>query len=55
MDVLFQAGGANEASRLRNDATYIMNPTHEEVITPIAQKIKPSYRDLPFAVYQIQT
>lgn len=55
MDVLFEADGANEASRQRNDAKYILNPTHEEVITPIAQKIKPSYRDLPFAIYQIQT
>jgi prolyl-tRNA synthetase len=25
------------------------------VITPIAQRFKPSYKDLPFAVYQIQT
>lgn len=55
IDVLFEARGANQASQARNDATYILNPTHEEVITPIAAKIKPSYRDLPFAVYQIQT
>lgn len=55
IDVLFEARGANKASRERNDASYILNPTHEDVLTPIAQKIKPSYRDLPFAVYQIQT
>jgi len=55
IDVLFEARGANEASRKRNDASYILNPTHEEVITPIAQRLKPSYKDLPFAVYQIQT
>lgn len=55
IDVLFEARGANDLSRKRNDASYILNPTHEEVITPIAQKMKPSYKDLPFAVYQIQT
>lgn len=55
VDVLMEARGANDASRLKNDAVYVLNSTHEEVITPIAQKIKLSYRDLPFAVYQIQT
>jgi prolyl-tRNA synthetase len=55
IDVLFEARGANESSRKRNGASYILNPTHEEVITPIAAKIKPSYKDLPFAIYQIQT
>ena len=55
MDILFKAVGANEASIKRNSASYIINPSHEEIITPIALKIKPSYKDLPFAVYQIQT
>lgn len=55
MDVLLNTQPANNASKSKNDAVYILNPTHEEVITPIAQKIKPSYKDLPFAVYQIQT
>lgn len=55
INVLFEARGANDPSRIRNDASYILNPTHEEVITPIAQMVKPSYRDLPCAVYQIQT
>lgn len=55
IDILFEARGANEPSRRRNDASYILNPTHEEIITPLARKVKPSYRDLPFAVYQIQT
>lgn len=32
----------------------VLNPTHEEVVTPLAQKYTFSYRDLPFAVYQIQ-
>lgn len=55
VDVLLEARGANELSRQRNDASYILNPTHEEVLTPIAQHIKLSYKELPFAVYQIQT
>ncbi len=55
VDILMQAAAANDASRIKNDASYVLNSTHEEVITPIAQKLKPSYKDLPFAVYQIQT
>ncbi|KKT93729.1 MAG: Proline-tRNA ligase [Parcubacteria group bacterium GW2011_GWA2_45_14] len=55
IDILFMASGANEASIKKNNASYIINPSHEEIITPIAQKIKTSYKDLPFAVYQIQT
>lgn len=55
VDILLQAVGANNASQAKNPGGYIINPTHEEVITPIAKRLKPSYRDLPFAVYQIQT
>src|SRR3989344_8238888 len=55
VSVLMGTKPANEEARKRNDASYILNPTHEEVITPIAQRFKPSYKDLPFAVYQIQT
>jgi prolyl-tRNA synthetase len=55
MDVLFEARGANKESRRVNDASYVLNSTHEEVITPIAKKFALSYKDLPFAVYQIQT
>ncbi len=32
-----------------------LGPTHEEIVTPAAQKIIFSYKDLPLAVYQIQT
>lgn len=32
-----------------------LGPTHEEVITDLASKHIQSYRDLPFALYQIQT
>ncbi len=55
VDILLEARGANEASRKRNDGTYILSPTHEEIVTPLAQKINMSYKDFPFAVYQIQT
>lgn len=55
VDVLFKVTGANDVSRERNDAEYILNPTHEEVVTPLAKQFTSSYKDLPFAVYQIQT
>lgn len=32
-----------------------LGPTHEEIVTPMSQSIISSYRDLPKAVYQIQT
>lgn len=37
------------------DTEYALNPTHEELVTPIAAQYVHSYRDLPFAAYQIQT
>ena len=47
VDVLFQAGPANDGSKRKNDAAYILNSTHEEVITPIVQQFVASYKDLP--------
>lgn len=47
MDVLFHFKG-------QGDTDLVLNPTHEEVVTPLAQKYLFSYRDLPIAVYQIQ-
>ena len=47
MDVLFHLKG-------QGDTDLVLNPTHEEVVTPLAQKYIFSYRDLPMAVYQIQ-
>lgn len=55
VDVLMKTMGANEASLAKNDAEYILNSTHEEVMMPIAQKNALSYKDLPAAYYQIQT
>jgi prolyl-tRNA synthetase len=34
---------------------YALGCTHEEVVTPLAQKSVNSYKDLPFATYQINT
>ena len=34
---------------------YVLGPTHEEVVTPLAKKLLLSYKDLPFYLYQIQT
>lgn len=33
---------------------YALNPTHEELITPIAKEYVQSYKDLPFSTYQFQ-
>ncbi len=47
MDVLFHTLGAG-------DTKMVLNPTHEEIVTPLVQKYAFSYNDLPLAVYQIQ-
>lgn len=47
-DVLYrtQASGSKD---------FNFGPSHEEAVTPLAAKFVQSYKDLPFAVYQIQT
>ena len=47
-DVLFRTSGAG-------DSKMVLNPTHEEIVTPLVQKFVFSYQDLPKSVYQIQT
>ena len=47
LDVLFKLAGSDEKE-------YVLNPTHEEVVTPLAKKFIYSYRELPLAVFQIQ-
>ena len=39
----------------RQDRSFGLAPTHEEVITYIASEIVKSYKQLPFCFYQIQT
>ena len=55
VSVLFGGEGANELSKKTNDTTYVLNSTHEEVVTPIFQQFVTSYQDLPCAAYQIQS
>lgn len=55
VDVLMKTSGANEASKQTSTKEYILSATHEELVTPIAKKFNHSYKDFPFAFYQIQT
>jgi len=48
LDILFKISASDKKE-------YALNPTHEEVVTPLAKKFIYSYRELPFAVFQIQT
>ncbi|MDD2680664.1 MAG: His/Gly/Thr/Pro-type tRNA ligase C-terminal domain-containing protein [Patescibacteria group bacterium] len=48
LDVLFKISASDKKE-------YALNPTHEEVVTPLAKKFIYSYRELPFSVFQIQT
>lgn len=34
---------------------FVLGPSHEEIVTPLVKKYVQSYKDLPVAVYQIQT
>ncbi len=55
VDVLMKTMPANKPSEEKSSNSYILNPTHEELITPIAAEYARSYKDLPTAFYQIQT
>ena len=48
VDVLYKLKGAG-------DRDLCLGPTHEEIVTPLASMYIQSYKDLPKAVYQIQT
>jgi len=48
LDVLFKIKG-------NGDKEYALGPTHEEVVSPLAKKNIFSYKDLPIALFQIQT
>lgn len=39
----------------KNNQEFALGATHEEIVTPLMKKMIQSYRDLPAAVYQIQT
>ncbi len=55
IDVLMKTIPANQVSKERSSTSYVLNPTHEDVITPIVKDLARSYRDLPVSLYQIQT
>ncbi len=48
LDVLFKVIA-------RDKKEYALGPTHEEIVVPVAQRAIFSYKDLPMALYQIQT
>ena len=48
IDVLFH-------TELTGGKKLVLGQSHEEIITPLVKKFISSYRDLPLAVYQIQT
>lgn len=48
LDVLFKI-------KSQHGSEYALGPTHEEIVTPAAQSVIGSYKNLPLSVYQIQT
>ncbi len=55
LDVLMSTKAANELALVKHSAEYILNPTHEDIITPLAKHFRTSYKDFPYAMYQFQT
>jgi prolyl-tRNA synthetase len=55
VDVLMKTTPANKVSAEKNDTEYILNCTHEDMITPMIAEGNKSYKDFPISVYQIQT
>ena len=48
VDVLFKVPSQTKKE-------YALGPTHEEIVTPLVKHFVNSYKDLPLAVYQIQS
>jgi len=48
IDIIFRLAGSDQKE-------YVLNPTHEEEVSPLIKKFVTSYKDLPFSVFQIQT
>src|SRR5258708_7611762 len=55
VDVLMKTTPANEKAKAKNDTEYVLSPTHEDLITPLVMEYVKSYKDLPVALYHIQT
>lgn len=50
IDILFKVPFSDN-----KDKHNFLNPTHEEIVTPLIQEFIKSYKDLPMAVFQTQT
>jgi len=55
IDVLMGTHAANPTAEASHNASYILNPTHEDIATPLAKLYRTSYKDFPFSFYQIQS
>ena len=47
-DILYRTKGTG-------DKEFVLGPSHEETVTPLAAKFIKSYKDLPLSLYQIQS
>jgi len=54
-EVMFRADSAGDGPRGPKEPEFVLGPTHEEVITPLAKIELTSYRDLPKTFFQIGT
>ncbi len=54
-EVMFRADSAGDGQRGPKEPEFVLGPTHEEVITPLARVELASYRDLPKLFFQIAT
>lgn len=55
LEVEPQTGVSTSNQQLATSNQFVLGWTHEEVLTAIASRFVSSYKDLPFAAYQIQT
>lgn len=55
LGVIYKTGGTLRQAQGKQDFEYGLGWTHEEVVSAIAARFINSYKDLPKAVYQIQT
>ncbi|MDR0901143.1 MAG: proline--tRNA ligase [Opitutaceae bacterium] len=54
-EIMFRADSAGAGKRAAAEPEFVLGPTHEEIITPLAKTEITSYRDLPKNFYQIAT
>jgi prolyl-tRNA synthetase len=54
-EIMYRADHAGDGRRPSPEPEFVLGPTHEEIITPLAKAELASYRDLPKNFYQIAT